>query len=178
MNCYRIQSQLSAYIDQELNGDERRIIRYHLSQCSVCDREYQALTDLKQMMGSLTAPVPPESLLEIFHRQINGAEAVTLSGTWWMHNIRHLSLTAACFSLFLLTSLMLFPQKSSSLEIASDQSNMLKPITTTTLEMASTQQMDIASNHETFPKNKKAYEANDLFRNGLETVLVGLPVSR
>ncbi|HBL37393.1 MAG TPA: hypothetical protein DDZ55_11365, partial [Firmicutes bacterium] len=33
MNCHRVQSLLSAYLDQELSPEERRLIRNHLFNC-------------------------------------------------------------------------------------------------------------------------------------------------
>lgn len=180
MNCHRVQSLLSAYLDQELNGDERRELRTHLFQCPVCDREYRALADLKQLMGSLSAPVPPESLLTAFHQHINGAGAATLSGPWWAYNIRHLSLTAACFSLFLLTSLLIFPQNASKLEIASEKG--ISPIPVSHGENVSLPQMRITSIEETHPSPSSKYQtiqdSKEILRHGLDAVLEGVPVSR
>lgn len=178
MNCHRVQSQLSAYIDQELNGDERRSLRNHLAQCPVCDSEFQALSELKQLMGSLSAPVPPESLWTALHRHINGVDAIALTGPWWANNVRHLSLTAACFTLFLMTSLLIFPQKSSTVEMVSNKREAPMPMAA--MERASTQRLETVSLDEEFsaPKKKTIHETRIFYNHGYEQVLTGVTVSR
>lgn len=53
MNCRRIQSALSAYIDGELTGEEMLLIRRHLSDCEFCSDEYNSLQVVKKLLGSL-----------------------------------------------------------------------------------------------------------------------------
>ena len=107
MNCHRVQSLLSAYLDQELSTEERRLIRNHIFNCPVCAQSYDDLSSVKSYLGSLEPPAPP---LELFDR-LNLVETVfsqPFTANPWLWSKR-LLLTSACVCLFLLTSFYLFP---------------------------------------------------------------------
>lgn len=53
MNCRRINSLLSAYIDRELTGAEMLEVRQHLRDCPACDLEHETLQDTKRLLNSL-----------------------------------------------------------------------------------------------------------------------------
>jgi hypothetical protein len=53
VNCQRIQSSLSAYMDGELTGEEMLLIRRHLSTCEYCSDEFSSLQIVKRLLGSL-----------------------------------------------------------------------------------------------------------------------------
>ncbi|HHV62388.1 MAG TPA: hypothetical protein GXX51_07095 [Firmicutes bacterium] len=60
MNCEKVSSLLSAYIDREVTADEERVIRFHLADCEECAREYEALKTTKNLAGSLPSlDIPP-----------------------------------------------------------------------------------------------------------------------
>jgi anti-sigma factor RsiW len=53
VNCRKIQSILSAYLDGELTGEEMIAIREHLSICQTCSDEHVSLQVVKKLLGSL-----------------------------------------------------------------------------------------------------------------------------
>jgi hypothetical protein len=55
VNCQRIQSLLSAYLDGELTGEEMIVIRSHTSKCEFCEDELKSLQIVKKLLGSLHA---------------------------------------------------------------------------------------------------------------------------
>lgn len=104
MNCHRVQSLLSAYLDQELSPEERRLIRSHLFNCAVCAQCFEELSRIKKYLGSLEPPQPQINLVDNF---LSFKLHVVETNPWvWA---KRLALTAACVFLFLLTSVYLFP---------------------------------------------------------------------
>ena len=51
MNCHKVQSLASAYIDGELAGVEMLTVRRHLNECTDCSGEYESLLKMKRMFG-------------------------------------------------------------------------------------------------------------------------------
>ena len=117
MNCQKVQSLLSAYLDQELTTEERRIIRQHLFTCRTCSLEYESLSLLKSSLGSLEAPAEPKDLLsKILVAQGDSASAIALSRIAfnpWAFGKRFV-MAAACVFLFLGAALWLFPTPKSN----------------------------------------------------------------
>ena len=66
MNCHRVQSLLSAYLDQELSPEERRLIRNHIFHCPVCAQNFEDLSHIKSYLGNLEPPYPRLDLLDHF----------------------------------------------------------------------------------------------------------------
>lgn len=62
VNCRRICSLLSAYIDAELTGYEMLEIRAHLDDCAPCRMEHESLRATKHLLGSLALKAPREEL--------------------------------------------------------------------------------------------------------------------
>ena len=62
MTCSRTQNLLSAYIDQELNKDDFFKIRTHLTTCSVCNKAYEELREIKGLFNNMDTAEPPENL--------------------------------------------------------------------------------------------------------------------
>ena len=60
MNCRRVASLLSAYIDGELNGVEMLAIREHLSGCETCREDYESLRATKQLLSRMPNVSPRE----------------------------------------------------------------------------------------------------------------------
>lgn len=58
MNCRRVESQLSAFLDGELPGSEMLEIRRHLGRCSACAAEAESLRALKDLLGGAPEPAP------------------------------------------------------------------------------------------------------------------------
>ncbi len=64
MNCRRISSLISAYIDGELTGEEMLEIRRHLHDCGSCQEQYESLRDTKQAIAHLAYAEPRSGLAE------------------------------------------------------------------------------------------------------------------
>ncbi|MEN6357127.1 MAG: zf-HC2 domain-containing protein [Armatimonadota bacterium] len=58
MNCRRVVSLMSAYVDGELTGVEMLEIRRHLGDCADCAEEYESIRLVKQMLFRLDAVKP------------------------------------------------------------------------------------------------------------------------
>lgn len=58
MNCRRVISLMSAYVDGELTGTEMLEIRRHLSSCPECEAEHQSIALTKQMIARLATVAP------------------------------------------------------------------------------------------------------------------------
>lgn len=63
MNCKEVNQSLLSYLDNEVSPEEREAIEAHLSACSGCREEMEALTktqrELRQALESMTAGVSP-----------------------------------------------------------------------------------------------------------------------
>ncbi len=74
MNCRRINSLISAYIDGELNGSDMLAVRQHIGDCKVCRDEYESLRETKQILSGLQ-PVPPrEDFLASIYAGLDAVE--------------------------------------------------------------------------------------------------------
>ena len=62
MNCYKVQSLISAYADCELPGVEMLAVRQHLNQCSECNLEFESLLSIKRAYGTLQPGHPASDL--------------------------------------------------------------------------------------------------------------------
>lgn len=60
MNCHRVTSLISAYVDGELAGVEMLEIRRHLSGCADCAQEYEELRMMKLAIARLGSVAPRE----------------------------------------------------------------------------------------------------------------------
>ncbi|NPV53824.1 MAG: hypothetical protein HPY71_09920 [Firmicutes bacterium] len=72
MNCERVSSLLSAYIDREVTADEERAIRLHLADCEECTREYESLKTAKSLAGSLPSLDIPAELWPELRSRLEG----------------------------------------------------------------------------------------------------------
>jgi len=118
MNCHRVQSLLSAYLDQELSPEERRLIRNHLFNCSLCTTNYEELATVKSCLGNLEPPPTQlELLAQICRTNFRSAPSFRTAPLIWS---KRLGLTAACVFLFLLTSFQLFPVNNNGMMVSKE----------------------------------------------------------
>jgi anti-sigma factor RsiW len=59
MNCQTCQSQLSAYLDAELTGEQMIKVRRHLQECPTCAEEAESVKTLLSALGSMKMEQPP-----------------------------------------------------------------------------------------------------------------------
>lgn len=75
LNCRKVNSLLSAYLDAELTGAEMLAIRDHLSWCGACREEYEGLNETKRLVASLAFRAPRADLEELLMRDAARAAA-------------------------------------------------------------------------------------------------------
>jgi anti-sigma factor RsiW len=84
VNCRKVCSLLSAYIDGELTGAETLRIREHLSKCSTCRDEHESLLSTKLMISSLRVAEPDPGFEE---RLLECVRSVSPERPW-LHRIQ------------------------------------------------------------------------------------------
>ena len=83
--CRSIQKKFSAFLDNELSGNEEQRVREHVEQCRRCAAELRALREQNEMLVTCfsgireSAPVPAEDTAARFLRMI-GSETVPVIG--------------------------------------------------------------------------------------------------
>lgn len=82
MNCRRIQSMLSAYLDGELTGEEMIAVRHHVAGCEFCSDEYHSLQVVKRLLGSM-------DLVDARNEWTSGITVQAYAGArpWWEKTI-------------------------------------------------------------------------------------------
>ena len=68
MNCAQIKEFLPAYLDNEVNPSERRLIQAHLAGCNACQRDLALLSQTRNLVSQSlniraadAAPSPQET---------------------------------------------------------------------------------------------------------------------
>lgn len=84
MNCRRINSLLSAYLDGELSGREMGDVRAHLDTCRSCQNEHETLWATKRMVASLALKVPREELENLLIAQGRRHEAARTESPYYV----------------------------------------------------------------------------------------------
>ena len=64
MTCQDHKDLMMAYLDNELDGEQRQAFEEHLTSCPDCAREMKAFTKLKQVTDSVTLAEPEDRLWE------------------------------------------------------------------------------------------------------------------
>jgi hypothetical protein len=62
MECGKVRSKVSAYMDGSVSEDERREMRLHLSKCGTCSAESERYGRIRAALRSLPPYVPPPEL--------------------------------------------------------------------------------------------------------------------
>lgn len=73
MSCRYCRERLSAFLDSELNSEEREQVQAHLDVCSSCHTEYRALTETKNALASLGARVSREEIERLLQTDVGEA---------------------------------------------------------------------------------------------------------
>lgn len=175
MNCHRVQSLLSAYLDQEISSEERRLIRNHIFNCPDCAQCFEDLSRIKNCLGSLE---PPSSQVDLIDHLLYYKLHVDHSfpSNPWMWGKR-LTLTAACIFLFLLTSFYLFPVNSPNRMIAGQEVEFNVQDNFTPYQLVTEQSSSVnlfLGEEEEEKKNKKR---DEFYFPEHKVLLHGIPVS-
>ena len=70
-DCAEVREELSALLDEELSAEEQTAIENHLSDCSECLRELEALQQVTKLYGNLPVPSVPDELLASIHNTLD-----------------------------------------------------------------------------------------------------------
>jgi len=74
MNCRRVVSLMSAYVDGELTGVEMLEIRRHISECEECAQEHDAVRLTKQAVSRLRTVAPREDFVHSILARLDEVE--------------------------------------------------------------------------------------------------------
>jgi anti-sigma factor RsiW len=125
MNCQHVQNLLSSFIDRELNADETRELRKHIFTCPECDLEHQELLRLKSYLENIIQEPYTFDPIQNLHSRLLAEEHSFLPSSYRMVWVRRLSIVAACFAIYLVTSAVLFPADRNTPQLASRRSNLI-----------------------------------------------------
>jgi anti-sigma factor RsiW len=94
MNCHRVQSELSAFLDGRIAADAKESVANHLSECRDCERNWNELYGLRSAVRGLATAAPP-ARLETQLRVLASRERARLLATrTWPAAIRYWSARA------------------------------------------------------------------------------------
>ncbi len=134
--CEKIQSELVAYLDDELEETQRKLVESHLSECDSCS---MALAQLKQTMmqvSALPATAPSDEFLLRFEKRLEKEKTTPLRAlVAWLARPRVLVGTAVATTFLLLIFLVLAIRPGST-------------AVTNTSEMAVAGHLDLFSDYE------------------------------
>lgn len=74
MNCNDVRDNLSLYIDDELNEEEKKLMDEHLKSCAECSRELEEYRKLIQMLNELPDEEPPAGYCKRLHEKLLNAD--------------------------------------------------------------------------------------------------------
>lgn len=70
MNCNEIRDNLSLYIDDELNEEDKRLLEEHLKSCPECSKELEEYKKIIQMLNELPDEEPPVGFCKRLHAKL------------------------------------------------------------------------------------------------------------
>ena len=94
MNCHRLSSLLSAYIDGELTGVEMIEIRNHVDGCPACQDDLDQVRAMKRLVGRLRTAQPAPDLGSRICASLDAVQPRSVMGAWldaWRSPFRKLS---------------------------------------------------------------------------------------
>ena len=62
MECGSVKQRVSAYLDDAVSAEERRLLKRHLNGCRECALESEQYSALRAKLRALPAPTPPADL--------------------------------------------------------------------------------------------------------------------
>jgi len=109
MNCHRLSSLLSAYIDGELTGVEMIEIRRHVDGCPNCEAELDHLRATKRLLGRLRTAQPSAELPNRIFASLDSVQPYSWLATWsrlWQAPFQRLSPAVAAVGVVVLGMLV------------------------------------------------------------------------
>jgi hypothetical protein len=81
MECASVKQRVSAYLDDAVSSEERRLLKRHLSTCRECALESARYTGLREELRSLPKRVPPPDLATRLRVVASKVRSESLSGS-------------------------------------------------------------------------------------------------
>ena len=104
MNCVRVETLLSAYLDRELSGEESLAIREHLRHCPSCAQEMEDLRAVKSVAMRMAPVEPSDDLLAKMKASITEPEPKRVFPLRQVAMISAVAAASAALTLSLLNS--------------------------------------------------------------------------
>lgn len=70
MNCIDVRDNISLYIDDELNEEEKKLMEEHLKKCAECSKELEEYKKIIQMLNELPDEEPPVGYCKRLHEKL------------------------------------------------------------------------------------------------------------
>lgn len=140
MECASVKRRVSAYLDDAVSSDERRLLKRHLNVCRECALESERYAQLREKLRSLPKCVPPADLTTRLRVVASKVRMESLGGAspwrrWWdrvelsLRNLmRPLALPAAgglCSAVFLFSTFVPMFDSTFALSASGDVPTML-----------------------------------------------------
>ena len=141
MNCRRVISLLSAYIDGEMNGIDMLAVREHISHCKTCREDYESLRATKQLLARMPTATAGDDLLKKIFSHLDAIEMPTYLRLWSdLRSGFHIKLSPAFAAMATVAIAILFlgargrtPQ---TYDVARNWKQIPKPIALTLTDLA------------------------------------------
>lgn len=77
MNCNEVMDNLSLYLDDELNEEEKVLMDEHIKNCAKCSKELEGYRKVIHLLNELQEEQPPEGYCKRLHKKLlNAAEEI------------------------------------------------------------------------------------------------------
>jgi len=166
MNCRRVISLLSAYIDGEMNGIDMLAVREHISQCKTCREDYESLRATKQLLSRMPTVASGDDFVKKICSHLDAIEVPAYLRLW--SDIRsgfHIKLSpafatvaAVSIALLLLGARGRTPQ---TYDVARNWEQIPKPIALTLTDLAKS---ELAVPNATIPPSWRVRPSNPIPR--------------
>lgn len=109
MNCPHVQNLISAFIDSELDVEEKRELRQHLFCCPDCSAGYQELLEIRDCLQNIAAVSLHFDPLQDLHLRLTAEQRSLVRQVGKFFWLGRAGLVAACLTAFFLSTYFLFP---------------------------------------------------------------------
>ncbi len=70
MNCEKYKEQIDLYIDNQLDNDNKIILKQHLKTCKNCQKQYEDIKNLKLLLDGIELKPLPDDFEKSLHREL------------------------------------------------------------------------------------------------------------
>ena len=98
MKCSQIKNKLSAYLDGEIQDNERETVASHLKTCAVCQEELAALVKVKECLSVLPGMEVPLYFMTRLRQRIKDEETLAEKPMSVLEKIKRVAVYGAAFA--------------------------------------------------------------------------------